>query len=203
MNNLTNTVAGQMQEISYAMTCKTSELKDSMKFLSRAVPRNKKGRLYNCEITIKTNEVSFVVIGAAKTIYCNAIGPVKVSIPFWYLNDIVSFLSSFSITLTVTEGQFTIGNLSVKAETCFFRDDKILRSIKLPMNYSIAQLLEIRDQYTPEEIKFNRIDVMINKITAAIAQDIDKIAVILKKYGVTPKEIEKFIYDKINYQPKN
>ena len=80
--------------VKYSLTCKTSDLKESMKFLSVAVPRNKKGRLQNCEITVKTNEVTFVVIGASKVIYCNATGPVKISLPFWYLNDILRLIDT-------------------------------------------------------------------------------------------------------------
>lgn len=45
------------QEVTnHSMTCQTRELQETMKFLSKAVPRNKKGKLYNCEITVKTNE---------------------------------------------------------------------------------------------------------------------------------------------------
>jgi hypothetical protein len=73
-------------DIKYSLSCKTSDLQEVLKFLGVAVPKNKKGKLYNCEITVKTNEVNFVVIGATKTIYCNATGPVKVSLPFWYFN---------------------------------------------------------------------------------------------------------------------
>lgn len=185
-----------------SLTCKTCELQETMKFLSTAVPKNKKGKLYNCEITVKTNEVNFVVIGATKTIYCNATGPVKVSLPFWYFNDIVRLISRNYITIDVSEGFLTIGKLTVSTSTCFFQDDSILRSVNLPMNYTVADLMRINDHYTPEEIAFNKLDVLIKNNTDTISQDVRKIAVILKKYGIAVKDIQEFVYEKINYKPQ-
>jgi len=189
------------QIIKYSFTCQTSDLQETMKFLSVAIPKNKKGKLYNCEITVKTNEVNFVVIGATKTIYCNATGPVKISLPFWYLNDIVRLITSYYITLDVSEGFLTIGKLTVSTSTCFFQDDSILRSVNLPMNYTVADLMRINDHYTPEEITFNKLDVLIQNNVDTISLDVKKIAVILKKYGIAVKDIKKFVFEKINYTP--
>lgn len=187
--------------IKCTMTCKTSDLLETMKFLSVAIPKNKKGKLYNCEITIKTNEVNFVVIGATKIIYCNATGPVKVSLPFWYLNDIVRLITTKYITIDISEGFLTIGKLTVSTSTCFFQDDSILRSVNLPMNYTVADLMRINDHYTPEEIAFNKLDVLIKNNVDTISQDVKKIAVILKKYGIAVKDIKEFVFEKINYTP--
>jgi hypothetical protein len=196
---MTDPVLQQVTKCS--LTCQTSELQEILKFLSVAIPKNKKGKLYNCEITIKTNEVSFVVIGATKTIYCNATGPVKVSLPFWYLNDIVRLITTYYITLDVSEGFLTIGKLTISTSTCFFQDDSILRSVNLPMNYTVADLMRINDHYTPEEIAFNKLDVLIKNNVDTISQDVKKIAVILKKYGITVKDIKEFVFEKINYTP--
>jgi hypothetical protein len=184
-----------------SLTCQTSELQETMKFLSVAIPKNKKGKLFNCEITIKTNEVNFVVVGATKTIYCHATGPVKVSLPFWYLNDIVRVIATKYITLDISEGFLTIGKLTVSTSTCFFQDDSILRSVNLPMNYTVADLMRINDHYTPEEIAFNKLDVLIKNNVDTISLDVKKIAVILKKYGIAVKDIEEFVFEKINYTP--
>lgn len=190
-----------LQVTKCSLTCQTSELQETLKFLSVAIPKNKKGKLYNCEITIKTNEVNFVVIGATKTIYCNATGPVKVSLPFWYLNDIVRVIATKYITLDISEGFLTIGKLTVSTSTCFFQDDSILRSVNLPMNYTVADLMRINGHYTPEEIAFNKLDVLIKNNVDTISQDVKKIAVILKKYGIAVKDIKEFVFEKINYKP--
>ena len=185
-----------------SLTCKTSDLQETMKFLSTAVPKNKKGKLYNCEMTVKTDEVDFVVIGASMVIYCSATGPVKVSLPFWYLNDIIQRITQQHINIDISEALVTIGKLTVDADTCFFEDDSILRSIKLPINFTVKDLLRINDRYTPEEIAFNRLDVLIKNNIQTIRRDINKIAVLLKGYGIARKEIQNFVYEKINYKPQ-
>jgi len=70
-----------------------------MKFLSIAILRNKKGRLYNIEITVKTNEVYFIVIGARKVIYYSAIDPVKKSIILPKNRLFVKFGDQYCLTL--------------------------------------------------------------------------------------------------------
>ena len=182
----------------YTMTCKTSELNDVMRFLSKAVPKNKKGILYGCEITIKTNEVIFVSIGATKVLYCNSTGPVKISIPFLYFYDIVKNIRIFNAQISIGEGLMTIGDLTVKASTCFFNDDSILRSINLPINYSIVDILRLSDQYTPQEIEFNKLDGMIKIAYAEIDKDINLTYGILKKYGFTKDEVRNITLEKIH-----
>lgn len=182
----------------YTMTCKTSELNDVMRFLSKAVPKNKKGILYGCEITIKTNEVIFVSIGATKVLYCNSTGPVKISIPFLYFYDIVKNIRTFNAQISIGEGLMTIGDLTVKASTCFFNDDSILRSINLPINYSIVDILRLSDQYTPQEIEFNKLDGMIKIAYAEIDKDVNLTYGILKKYGFTKDEIRNITLEKIH-----
>ncbi len=188
--------------VKYSMTCQTNVLKECMKFLSVAVPRDKKGRLYNCEITVKTNEVNFVVIGATKTVYCDATGPVKISLPFWYFNDIVKRIENRYVTIDISDGFLTIGKLSISTETCFFQDDSILRSIKLPINYTLSDIFSIANYYTPEELAFNKIDVLIKNNLGKVHQDITKIAVILEKYGISKKAIARFIFEAITIKPQ-
>lgn len=188
----------------YTMTCTTSELNDAMRFLSIAIPKNKKGKLYSCEITIKTNEVNLVAIGATRVIYCNAEGPVKISIPFLYFYDIVKNIKTFSTQISIGDGFMTIGNLKVKASTFFFQNDSILRSIKLPINYSIVDILRLSDQYTPEEIEFNKLDILLKRAYAEIDKDINVSYGILKKYGVTTDKIRKIVLEELfNKQPKS
>jgi len=200
----------KQQTVNCAMSCKTSELHDVMRFLSRAVPRNKKGLLHGCEITIKTNEVIFVSIGATKVLYCNSTGPVKVSIPFLYFYDIVKNIKSYNTQISIGEGLMTLGNLTVKVSTCFFNDDSILRSIDLPINYAIVDIIRLSDHYTPEEIEFNKLDVMIKRAYAEIEKDINLTYRKLMKYGVSIDDLRKIVHQRIhnnlnstNYESQN
>ncbi|HZL12123.1 MAG TPA: hypothetical protein VFC65_19235 [Prolixibacteraceae bacterium] len=119
---------------------------------------------------------SILLLGASKVIYCNATGPVKVSLPFWYLNDIVRLIATHDFRIDISEGFLTIGKLTVEADTCFFQDDSILRSIKLPIHFTVSDLLRINDRYTPEEIAFNKLDVLIKKYIETISQDINNLS---------------------------
>jgi hypothetical protein len=170
------------QAFKYTMICKTSDLKEVMKFLKRAVPKTAIGKLYSCEITIKTNEVIFVVVGATRVLYCKSAGPVKLSIPFMYLNDIVKYIKTFSTQISINEGLMTIGNLKVTASTCFFQDDTILRSINLPINFSANDILQLPQQYTTEELEFNNMNKLIRKTHGEIAKDIVKKPVPYKSF---------------------
>ena len=179
------------------ITCKTSEVYDALKFLSSVVPRNKKGKLYNCEVTIKTNEVTFVTIGAKRVLYCECTGPAKVTLPLLYFFDIIKNIKTFSTQISVSEGLMTIGNLSVQVITCFFEDYTILRSIDLPINYSIVDLLLLNKKYTPEEIEFNKLNSQIKLAYAAMDKDINTASGFLEKYGVTNEEIRRLVQLKL------
>lgn len=91
----------------------------------------------------------------------------------------------------------TIGNLTLIVSTCFFKDDTILRSINLPINYSTADILRLRDKYTAEEIAFNKLDGLINSTLAEINKDVKIAAGTLLKYGITKEEITKMVTEKI------
>ena len=43
---------------------------------------------------------------------------------------------------------------------------------------------------------------MINKIDKTLCQNIKEISVHLKKYGITRREIEDYVFKRINYQPQ-
>ena len=70
------------------------------------------------------------------------------------------------------------------------------------MNFALADLFRIKDHYTPEEIAFNKLDVMIKNNVQTINQDINRIAAILNKYGIGRKDIQEFVFQKIDYTPQ-
>lgn len=180
-----------------SLTCKTSDLVETMKFLRRAVPKTPKGKAYQVEITLKTNEAVFVTIGATKTLYCRATGPAKVTISFGYLFDIVKNLNKLNTRIDIGKGALMIEGLTVKAETFFFNDDSILRSINLPINFTPTDVLNIPDRYTQEEISFNKVEGLIKKAYTDLENDITHVHRRLAKYRFKKEEIEIFLYNKI------
>ena len=176
------------QAKSFTMTCKTSDLLEVLKFLKRAVPRTVIGKLYCCEITMKTNEVSFVAIGVTRLLYCNAAGPAKAAILLLQLFDIVKNIKTYETEIEIGKGEVRIGKVTVRARTFFFQNDTILRSINLPINYSDDDVLSLSEQYTPEELTFNNLDELIQKTFKKT--DKDKLVIdILEKH--IPKKISK------------
>lgn len=172
----------------FTMTCKTSDLLEVLKFLKRAVPKTVIGKLYCCEITIKTNEVSFVAIGVTRLLYCNAAGPVKAAILLLQLFDIVKNIKTYETEIEIGKGEVRIGKVTVRARTFFFQNDTILRSINLPINYSDNDVISLPEQYTPEELTFNNLDELIQKTYKKIEKD--KLVIdILEKH--VPEKISK------------
>ena len=165
----------KLQAAKNMMTCKTCDLLEVLKFLKRVVPKTVIGKLYCCEITIKTNEVIFVAIGVTRILYCHAAGPAKVSIPFLYLYDIVKRIRTFSTEIVIGEGVITISKVTVNAKTFFFKDDTILRSVNLPINYSENDILRLPEKHTSEELAFNNLDDLIRVTKSKIEKEKPKI----------------------------
>ncbi len=178
-------------------SCKTSELLAILKFLRAAIPKRIKVFQRIMEVTIKTNQVSFVVAGASKTLVCVANGPAKFTMSFPYFYDMVSTTIKSNSDISVGDWFMMFNGSTIHVETCFFQDYSILKSIDLPMNYTVSDILRLSLQYTEEEIEFNKLNEEQSKAYKALANDTQLVVSKLKKYGFSQIEIEKFIHDKI------
>jgi hypothetical protein len=184
------------------MTCKTKDLLETLKFLKGVVPKNKMGSKYNCEITFKTNQIDFVIIGASKTLYCNANGPAKISIPVLYLYDIVKTIKEYSTEVSAGYGFVEINHLRVYTWTNFLEDDTVLRSVNLPINFTPADIVKLPEKHTNEELDFNNLTTIYYKTFRTLSTDIKSVHEKLKKYGFTLEEINLIIKSKI-YKNQN
>ncbi len=75
---------------------------------------------------------------------------------------------------------------SFPVQTTFFEDDRILRSIQLPVNYTQADLARLifSGKYTEEEIAFNAMkDEGMEALRVAL-EDFERVAKILQPYGL-------------------
>jgi hypothetical protein len=91
-----------------------------------------------------------------------------------------------------------INTLTINAQTTFFEDDTILRSIKLPVNYTDAFLLKLENQgYTEEELTFNRMGTKILMAKRRKISNIQNALYYLETYGINYAELEKIINDKL------
>jgi hypothetical protein len=180
-----------------AFSCKTKDLREVLKFLKAGLKKTwMKERLY-CEITVITNEVQFAVNGARKSLFCQAKGPARVTISFAYFLHLVQDRPRIQIKIAIGDDFMMVNETTVAITTCFFQDDSILRSIDLPVNYGIADILRLPLRYTQQEIEFNKRTADHKGACATLNYDTKLIASRLKKYGISKDEVEKFIYEKI------
>ena len=178
-------------------SCKTSELIKVLKFLHVAIPKKIKSFQRIMEVTIKTNEVFFVVPGASIALKCLANGPAKFTMSFPYFYDMVSTSLKSTSYISIGDYFMIFNGSTVHVETFFFQDYSILRSIDIPMNYTISDILRISLKYTEEEIEFNKLTEDIQKAFKSLSNDTKLVTSNLLKYGFSQREIEKFIHDKI------
>ena len=176
------------------------DLRQTLKSL-RAGLRGKSAKALNtiCEITITDGKVSFVVPGSEFFLTCETQGgAAKATLPFLYFAQVVKDLHDGQSVFQISDGEILIGPLAIKAITCFFKDDKILRSIYLPINYTDADILRLRNgKYTLEELDFNKMFAKIENAEERMNMKIANAHRELKVYGVQFDELEKLVKEKL------
>lgn len=174
---------------------KLVEVLKRLKKLSRSA--NKKDSVL--EITVIDNYVIFNIPGVELRLPSQTSGSVKFTVGLGYILSVVDGFSDESLSFTVTENQVKLKSLSFNVPTTFFTDDSILRSIQLPVNYNFLDLINLQfsQKYTPEEIRFNKLDLQVEDAIQQLKVDIEHIAHIANKYHISRKEMETFIVNKI------
>lgn len=183
--------------IKASFKCKTKELVDVLKFLKAGQKKTWMEERPYCEITILINEVKFVVNGASKSLFCETKSPARVTISFAYLLHLIKDRPRIVTKVSVGDDFMSINESTVPVTTCFFKDDSILRSINLPVNYSIKDVLRLPLRYTEKEIEFNKFTAEYKGACATLNYDTRLITARLKKYGISKDAIEKFLYNNI------
>jgi len=175
--------------------------KDLIKIFKHLCPGKRKKysnyRTDECEITITDAKATFASRGKIFSIDCITKGTAKVALPVYYIYDIIDADPSEEMEFKVTVGSMMINNLTIKVTTCFFKDDKILRTIKLPINYDEADVIRLINDHTFEEIVFNHILSKVNTGLARLDENINKAYKALKLYGVSEEEIEQLVAPKL------
>lgn len=173
-----------------------NELKNITKTLGRISKYNKSTVL---ELTITDNLLTLVIPGIKLEIECKTQSTAKASIGLFYFKDIIQFSSGLNITCDVFNDEIKIGETSFKCQTTFFETDCILRSIKLPINYTDYHVLQLENKgYTIEELRFNKLEFVVYHANKNLKKNIVLAKEILGVYGITTKEIEELINKKIN-----
>jgi hypothetical protein len=150
------------------------------------------------EITITDNLITLVIPGVKLEVPCETLNTAKATLDFLYFYDIVKSWSETFIEVIFTDNQMQIGITKIKLQTTFFENDSILRSIKLPLNYTDWHLLQLDQKgFTIEELRFNKLEFEVYHAKKRLTQNTNKVKIILEVYGFTRNEIKNLIEIKI------
>jgi hypothetical protein len=171
------------------------EFKRVIKFLK--VPfKGKKANYYktSCELTLIDGKVTFAVPGAVTYMFCETKGTAKATLPVSALIDFIENHSHDKIVVEFLDGKINFASTSIKAQTWFFKNDAILRTIQLPINYTDFDLLKLKNQdYTKEELDFNNLSKSIADAEKRLIVAINKAYSILHYYKVKKYELRELI----------
>ena len=171
------------------------ELANITKSLGKVSKRN---RITILELTITDNLLTVVIPGIKIEIKCETKGSAKATIGLYYFKDIFENSNGSTVESTISDDNIKIGGTTVSCQTTFFETDGILRSIKLPINYTDLHILQLENNgYTIEELRFNELEFTLHAAKKNLKKNIRNTKEMLDVYGFTAKELEDLINKKI------
>lgn len=179
--------------------CKTKDIKATLTKL-KGVHKHK--HVINikatCEITLTDGNVQLAIPGAIFSFKCQTKGTAKATMEFRKLYDLIDHHSYDELYVEFYDGSLRFGSVIVQAKTVFFRNDRVLKTIVLPNNYTDLDLLLMKNEgYTKEELEFNNILGLMEMAERRVYYNIRRASLYLRDYGIMPKEIKKLIVDKL------
>ena len=147
------------------------------------------------EVTVSNYGLKLVIPGIEMPVSASTMGAAKFVIRLWYFSAIVTAEKDEVLVFGLKEGQLSLRNFTWTVPTTFFDDDRILRSISLPLNYTWQDVarLYLSGKYTKEEIEFNKLTAEVTKAIKKLNADIDKASSVLSIYGVTREDIQELV----------
>ena len=178
---------------------KTDKLVLELKKITKSLgPVSRWNRYTILELTITDGLLTLVIPGIRIEIKCETKDTAKASLGLFYFKDVIQTWNKVEIECIMSDKEIKMGGTSVRAQTTFFETDSILRSIHLPINYSDLHLLQLENKgFTSEEIGFNKLEYQIHIAKRTLKANIKKTKDLLSVYGVTAKEIEELVQNKI------
>lgn len=135
------------------------EILKTLKHLKAVIKgRSKRALRTICEGTITDGKITFAVPGSIFSLSCQTHGVAKFTLQFIPFYKFIRTYQSPVIKLIVGYNEIYIDSLTIKAKTCFMKEDKILKTVRLPYNYTDQDILSLPLQgFTWEELEFNGI----------------------------------------------
>ena len=151
------------------------------------------------EVTVIDGGLQLIIPGVELYIAARTEQSAKFTIRLWYFLDIVNAEKDLMLQFHLTPNTLSLRGFKFSVLTTFFANDRILRSINLPVNYKYLDIvrLYLSEKYTTEELKFNEIEEKVLASIDRLKTDIDKITVTAKTYGFTREDIEELIFRRV------
>jgi hypothetical protein len=174
------------------------ELLKAFDAIRKAIPAHRRKKAH-CECTVLKDGLLLRTPGADVFVTCKTESSARFIVNFLYFRDIIASYKFQEIEVKILPDKLNIGLLTISANTCFFENDSILRTVELPLNFTPVDLLRAgkNTKYTHEELKFSQLRELITAEEKLLEQNIDIAFGKLKKYGVSKAEIEKIVMEKI------
>jgi hypothetical protein len=147
------------------------------------------------EVTLIDNFLILNIPGVNMRIEANTSGSARFSIPLAYFIHVVNDQVDNTLEFHLSKDWLGIRTNSFPVQSTFFENDRILRSIHLPINYTRADLakLVLSCQYTDEEIEFNELTEAARDALRTARKDFEKVATILRPYGLDKQYVHNMI----------
>ena len=153
--------------------------------------------LIECELSVTSTDLTFSIPGAAFTVPCKGNGAATAIFPIVPFVEVMKLENRENIEMKIAESQVTLGTFSFSAKTIFFANDRVLRIIKLPKNYSFFDLITVtKSDYTQEELEYNKIPEKIAAMQDGLGKAIKSCFHKLKQFGIQFNDIEEFVMSK-------
>ena len=165
----------------------------------KKIEKSGKKKESTLEVTILNGYIQLVIPGIQLYIHASTSGSAKFTIRLWYITDVVNAEKDNELNFTLNENQLKLRGFSFGVLATFFENDRILRSIDLPVNYKYLDVvrLYLSERYTTDEIIFNNLDKEVVAAINKLKTDIDKVSSTLRQYGFSREEVETLILNKL------
>ena len=164
----------------------------SFKRLAAVVNKQKKfyKDLTVLELTVTDGVLALAVPGAVLRIEGTTSGTCKATIRYFYFLQMIEDSAQKTIDIEITQGEININGVRKNISTTFFENDSILRTINLPANYRVIDLLRLPSEgFTIEELQFNVLDIPLQNAKMMLKGNIERSYSNLSDYGVTKEDI--------------
>ena len=185
------------------VTLKKEQIVSILKLIKAGLGKGKRSKVTTCELTFTDNKIEVEVPGAQFTIDSVGIGAAKVTLPFFYLYDIIEKSNKPVLEISLGRNQMTINSLTIGVTTTFFEDDRIPRTIDIPLNYSDKDLLLLKKgKYIQEELAFNKLMPEIEEAEKNLEKNVEKAYQLLKLYGIKKADLKSIISKSLKWENK-